>query len=425
MTVTACDALTSSGGAPVDRKGEAAVSPGEQVAASGAPGGEATKKALADEGGAATSEPVASKLAKADRAALDKTRQTLLRTLNAGRVKVKSGDYAGGVAEFEALLKIDPHHGAALGELGWAEFKRGSLVKAHARTLRAITLARDDKARGMLLYNLGRIAEAREQPAVAAAHYELSLTLRANNVVRARLAAVKGALTETASQDADKKPSLLPVMKAGFATTDELCTYLKEESMCYSETCEQVAPVADAPDYAMFAVGEGIMNCWHPALRRGGTWTLFDAVLFSQYGREVDQEVDSLTSRASTTPEGVIVVYDYKEHIYERNWDSADLESLDELPDDDMMDSAGIILCDAALGACSTRLIHTYQFAAGDGARAMAFKATFSFTGATLMVSHVNAKGNVLGGRPDDYLDGEQLLSAGEHRIADLITRGL
>ncbi|MCA9719311.1 MAG: tetratricopeptide repeat protein, partial [Myxococcales bacterium] len=111
-------------------------------------------------------------LAKADAATLQETRAQLLAALNEGRAHVKAGRHDEGIEKFEALLKIDPHHRAALSELGWAEFKAGRHDVARAHTLRALSLAEEPGQRGMLQYNLGRVAEARSQPSVALAHYE-------------------------------------------------------------------------------------------------------------------------------------------------------------------------------------------------------------------------------------------------------------
>ena len=88
-------------------------------------------------------------------------------------------------------------------ELGWAEFKVGRYESAKAHTLKALTRAPDNDRRGMLHYNLGRIAEAQDQTEVAVAAYELSLALRPNDVVAGRLDNLTHAV-DAAGDDVDR-----------------------------------------------------------------------------------------------------------------------------------------------------------------------------------------------------------------------------
>lgn len=118
--------------------------------------------------------------------------------LAAGRKAVKAKAYADGIAAFEAALKIDPNHAAALAELGWAAYLAGDLAKAERFTRQAIGAASQERTRGAALYNLGRIHEDRGEKDEAATAYQRSVQLRPNDVVAARLQSLQsaGAVTE-------------------------------------------------------------------------------------------------------------------------------------------------------------------------------------------------------------------------------------
>src|SRR5690606_1646257 len=127
---------------------------------------------------------------KVDEAA--KLRKQLLALLNEGRALTKKGDHAGGIVKYQEALKIDASDVSVLGELGWAAYLSGDLELAHRTTVQALKFVRDQKKRGMLLYNLGRIEEDREQLSDAADSYRASLVARpGNKTVQARLDALE------------------------------------------------------------------------------------------------------------------------------------------------------------------------------------------------------------------------------------------
>lgn len=72
----------------------------------------------------------------------------------------------------------------------WKHFRRGRIGYAEAACKRGLRAARDNKARGALLYNLGRIAEAQGSRASAVKYYQRSLRVRPHKVVSNRLEAL-------------------------------------------------------------------------------------------------------------------------------------------------------------------------------------------------------------------------------------------
>ena len=79
---------------------------------------------------------------------------------------------------------------------GWVAFQAGDLAAAELATrqgLEGAERAKDDRLRGMALYNLGRIHEARGQRAEAMALYEASVKARPNKTVQARLEGLRTA----------------------------------------------------------------------------------------------------------------------------------------------------------------------------------------------------------------------------------------
>lgn len=122
---------------------------------------------------------------------LEAAKAALAEHLDAGRKAVKAKDYATGIAELEKAAAINPTHAKTLGELGWAHFNAGELAKAKTRLEQGLHHADNDKTRGAILYNLGRVAEAQDDAVLAASLYARSVELRPNDVVAARLAGLE------------------------------------------------------------------------------------------------------------------------------------------------------------------------------------------------------------------------------------------
>ena len=122
--------------------------------------------------------------------ALDTHRKQVMRfkvLLNDGRASVTAGKISRGISNYEKALAIDPNHPAVLGELGWAAYLQKDYIRAISATSQAMESARDPKHRGMLLYNLGRIAEDMGHNDEAVSYYVRSLSLRENDIVAKRL----------------------------------------------------------------------------------------------------------------------------------------------------------------------------------------------------------------------------------------------
>jgi hypothetical protein len=108
--------------------------------------------------------------------------------LERGRALAKQGDYPRAIEVFNLALEQQRDDPLVLGELGWAAFLAGDQSLARRATREALRHQTVPEARGALLYNLGRIAEAlgREDEAVAA--YRRSLSVRPDSEpVRLRL----------------------------------------------------------------------------------------------------------------------------------------------------------------------------------------------------------------------------------------------
>ncbi len=147
-------------------------------------------------------------------------RKAVLAALGAGRKKSLAKDYEGALVAYDRALAIAPDDATVLAEVGWAALQSGDLARAEDANRRALLHALDPKLRAQILYNAGRVAEAKSDPAAARTAYAASLALRENAAVRRRLAAVSA--SKTGSGEAS--PSL--PCAAGAATSKALCDCL-------------------------------------------------------------------------------------------------------------------------------------------------------------------------------------------------------
>jgi hypothetical protein len=107
----------------------------------------------------------------------------------AGDRLVRDGRLAEAVAAYEQALALDPGFAQAASNLAWTRFLLGNLDGAQRDAERALALAGDDPAlAGAALYNLGRVAEQRNDLALAKRRYRESLRSRPHAGVAARLA---------------------------------------------------------------------------------------------------------------------------------------------------------------------------------------------------------------------------------------------
>lgn len=141
-----------------------------------------------------------------DAEAAGKNRAAYLAALSKGRALTKGERYDEAIEVFEEALELDPDNVSLLAELGWAAFLADEYALCDRMTNRALVFARKDKTRGMLLYNLGRSAEATGELERARAHYEHSLRLRKNQTVRKRLAGLDGG-DDPGTDDGSNQPT--------------------------------------------------------------------------------------------------------------------------------------------------------------------------------------------------------------------------
>jgi tetratricopeptide (TPR) repeat protein len=131
-----------------------------------------------------------------------------LKFLAEGRKLSKEKQYKQAIAEFDKALLTAPNDARVLAEIGYAALLDKDLARSEAASEKALISSSDPKLRAQVLYNLGRVAEAREDKALAAKHYKQSLQLRENGEVSKRLAALGGTATEAPSACDQAFPSI-------------------------------------------------------------------------------------------------------------------------------------------------------------------------------------------------------------------------
>ena len=117
--------------------------------------------------------------------------------LESARAKVKAGRLRDAVAMLKAADTKSPSDARILAELGYAALLAGEHDTSEQASNKALGLATEDKLRGSILYNLGRLAEAQGKPEAAIGYYERSLGVRPNAKVAERLKALRPAPPET------------------------------------------------------------------------------------------------------------------------------------------------------------------------------------------------------------------------------------
>ena len=143
-----------------------------------------------------------------------KDRAKALKDLNEGRRLSRAKDWAGAIKAFERVLAVSPDDVHALSEIGWAALQANDLDRAEKANRRALANAKTPATRAPILYNMGRVAEARGNKEAAAKDYAASLALRDNAEVKKRASALDGGA-----------PTGEPCMES-FADTKALCACL-------------------------------------------------------------------------------------------------------------------------------------------------------------------------------------------------------
>ena len=411
------------------------VKPGAAEVANGEADPDAAKTAAADKAVADKQAKARAAFAETDEAKIVAARAKMVVTLNEGRKLVKAGDLDAGIVKYRELLVIDPHYGPALGELGWAEFKAGRYDSAEEHTLKALGRAPDDKRRGMLHYNLGRIAEAQDQTEAAIEAYALSLTLRPNEVVAGRLAALshvesaEGVAAEhpaveayeaAHAEGAKPVPVLLQVERSGLANIEAVCAALLPDNVDDDESCELLAtPSSDATWGVLALDSYGIERYWRPVVKTDAGWSVFEVALYGQHGSEIDQDVDHVASHVVTNEAGSYLFIEYSDHTYERDWSWGELEEDEEIPDSASEDSKGVIICKRGPAlVCAAPISTEWNYWFGD--EHDEYSASVSMKGDTIVIGDVVTLGTVEYSSREYEWDPVRPLPAGEYAFADL-----
>ena len=118
--------------------------------------------------------------------------RAVAKALARGRELAQEGKWIDAVKVFKEATAADPENPIGFAELGWAELQGGSIDEAAKATQRGLELVRDPKTKASLLYNRGRVEEAKGDKAAAKQSYEASLALRPNDSVQKRLESLGG-----------------------------------------------------------------------------------------------------------------------------------------------------------------------------------------------------------------------------------------
>jgi len=102
-------------------------------------------------------------------------------------------DYAGAIEAYGRALDLLPDDPSTLSELGWASIFAGRLDEAETVLRRAEAgVGGDDSLRASILYNIGRMHEARDERDAAIEAYQRSMELRPHPSTYAHLSALSG-----------------------------------------------------------------------------------------------------------------------------------------------------------------------------------------------------------------------------------------
>jgi len=166
--------------------------------------------------------------------------------LKSGRAHARARRWGEASAEFEKALAAVPMDDRALSELGWAALQAGDYDAAEKANADAVRVSSTPEVKAASLYNLGRVAEAKNDKDRAAALYGDSLALRPNKTVEKRLAALgKQAPAAGPEQGTEDTPCKDPV-----AGPDLVCGCLKkiepyEEGFAVECTIGSLDDIAD------------------------------------------------------------------------------------------------------------------------------------------------------------------------------------
>lgn len=170
-------------------------------------------------------------------------RAQALRDLDAGRRLSRAKEWSAALAAFDRALAVMPDDARVLSEVGWAAFQANELTRAEAANARALANANEPLVRAPILYNAGRVAEARGRPDAARKAYRESLALRDNAEVKKRLAG----LPVDAGPDEDDDAVARLGCRGSFADIRALCK-------CF-EAAQTKDDALMVPSFAKFTCG--------------------------------------------------------------------------------------------------------------------------------------------------------------------------
>jgi tetratricopeptide (TPR) repeat protein len=174
----------------------------------------------------------------ASSAAQRPNQRVVAKALARGRELAQDGKWVDAVKAFKEATTADPENPICYAELGWAELQGADIEAAGSSTQRGLELVRDAKTKASLLYNRGRVEEAKGDKAAAQKSYEASLALRPNDAVQKRLESLGG-----------KAPAAAPIARPPtcaktFATVAAACDCLVTERASFGLSKEDEASCA-------------------------------------------------------------------------------------------------------------------------------------------------------------------------------------
>jgi hypothetical protein len=291
--------------------------------------------------------------------------------------------------------------------------------------LLALSYADDPNKRGMLLYNLGRIAEARGQATQAIDHYQASLAARPNDTVAKQLETVRATAPTlpVPPPAASTLPTGLPIAGKDLADAPAMCKAAGEGSdLCpANDNCQLMAQPDSRTDLGVLELDDGMVRCWQPAVQTPSGWLVFSTAVIGQYGSEIDQNVDDMSSRVEKNDAGEFLIIEFTDHVYERVW--VDFED-EEVPDGTSTDREAMIICrrdgtPACTEAITTK--HSYSGESDGGGDSETYSATVSLRGDKIVVADVVANRIEPSLDPGGW-DGYMKLPAGEYAFSELAT---
>lgn len=156
-------------------------------------------------------------------------RTAALKDLNEGRKLSRAKDWTKALEVLDRALAVMPDDPRILSEVGWAALQANRLDRAEQANARALANAKEPLLRAPILYNIGRVAEARGKPDAARRAYTESLALRTNAEVKRRLDLLPTAAVTAAASSSGAAPAPAGGCMQGFPDVAALCRCLGSE----------------------------------------------------------------------------------------------------------------------------------------------------------------------------------------------------